>query len=550
MGGSSRQLQFSQELLQTTLETIPQGISVVDEEMKLVAWNQRYRELFTYPPRLLYVGCPIVKIYEFNAIRGYLGATDDDVDAAVDKRLRLMAEGRSYRIERRLPTGTVLEISGTPMANGGYVTTYTDITNYQQILDQLEAAKAQLEERVVERTAELSEVNASLQKENQLRARLEQDLNAVYASKTRFLAAASHDLLQPINAARLFVGSLQQQVLNNGLGTISNDVNHIDGALKSAESLIASLREIARLDSGKLVPQRQAFALGQLLNTLANEFSVLASRNNIALRCVATQCWVNSDEHILRRILQNFLSNAMMYTRRGKVLIGCRRRGENLVIEVWDTGPGIAEADQGRIFEEFERLGTSAHGDSEKGLGLGLSIARRMAIMLGHRLELQSWSGRGSVFRVTVPMAQAVDTAAPEQATHVEAGEELVGIRILCIDNEQRILAGMQSLLEQWGCQVICAASLAEAIERWPVDEPPQVVLADYHLDDGENGMDVLQTLGYHWQQTLPAIVISADNSAELCEQVATAGYRYLSKPVQPAALRGSMRALVRARMS
>lgn len=545
MGGSSRQMQFSQELLQITLETIPQGISVVDHDMQLVAWNTRYRDLFHYPPRLLYVGCPIAKIYEFNASRGYLGSTVEDVDTAVGKRLQLMTAGTAYRIERRLPDGKVIEINGTPMANGGYVATYTDITDYQQVLDELETAKSQLEARVAERTAELSDANLSLQKENQLRARLEQDLNAVYASKNRFLAAASHDLLQPINAARLFVSSLQQKTRDLPTTDVKSDVQYIDSALVGAESLINSLREIARLDSGKQTPQRKPFPIASLIDTLANEFGVMADGDVVNFRCRSSRCWVNSDEQMLRRILQNFLSNALRYTRRGKVLLGCRRRGDQLLLEVWDTGPGIAESDSERIFEEFERVAGNENSSHEKGLGLGLSIARRMAILLGHKLEMQSREGRGSVFRVTVPVVSASreDRALPV----VEyVGNELRDLLVLCIDNEQMILLGTQSLLEQWGCRVICAASLVDAIERCPPDSPPDLVLADFHLDAGENGLDVLQALGYHWQRQLAAIVISADDSASVCRQVKEAGHLYLSKPVQPAALRNSMRSLVR----
>lgn len=549
MGGSSRQMQFSQELLQTTLETIPQGISVVDQDLQLVAWNTRYRDLFHYPPRLLYVGCPIAKIYEFNASRGYIGNVGDDMKTAVNKRLQLMTQGTAYRIERRLPDGTVIEINGTPMANGGYVATYTDITDYQRVLDELETAKSQLEVRVAERTAELSDANVSLQKENQLRAKLEQDLHAVYASKNRFLAAASHDLLQPINAARLFVSSLQQKTQDSLFMPLSTDVGYIDSALAGAESLINSLREIARLDSGKQTPQRRPFPIASLIKTLANEFGVMADGEEVNFRYRLSRCWVNSDEHMLRRILQNFLSNALRYTRRGRVLLGCRRRDGNLVIEVWDTGPGIAEVDSERIFEEFERIVSSDNRQQEKGLGLGLSIAQRMANLLGHKIEMQSWTGKGSVFRVTVPVVDSsIESAEPPVV--IQVGEELKGLVVLCIDNEQMILLGTQSLLSQWGCHVICAGSLADAIERCSPDTPPDMVLADFHLDAGENGLDVLQALGYHWQCRLPAIVISADDSASVCRQVKEAGHLYLSKPVQPAALRNCMRALVRKKAS
>lgn len=544
MGGSSRQLKFSQELLQTTLETIPQGISVVDEQLQLVAWNSRYQQLFDYPSRLLYVGCPIAKVYQFNAERGFLGGdADRDVDAAVTRRLALLKSGGAHRLERRLPNGLVIEIRGTPMANGGYVTTYTDITDYQRMLDELGQAKANLEQRVEERTAELSAANLSLSQENSLRARIETELNTVYSSKSRFLAAASHDLLQPINAARLFVATLQQKAASGDSSQIGDHVNQIDGALLSAENLIDSMREIARLDSGKLAPRREHFAINDLLETLAGEFSAQAQHSTLEFRCRSCRLWVYTDRYLLRRVLQNFLSNALRYTRKGKVLLGCRRKEGVLVIEVWDTGPGIADQDRKRIFNEFERLGENSGDDSQKGLGLGLSIANRMSQLLGHRLSFDSWLGAGSVFRISIPLGEQ---SLQQQKTTIITDVALNGLKVLCIDNEFRILAGMQALLEQWGCMVTCASDLGEAMQRWQHESPPDVVLADYHLDNEENGLDVLQALSYHWNCPLPAIVISANNSDELRARVKQGGYLFLPKPVQPGALGAVMRRISR----
>jgi Na+/proline symporter/signal transduction histidine kinase len=542
MGGRSRQLQFSQELLQTTLETIPQGISVVDDQMQLVAWNSRYQQLFGFPARLLYVGCPIDKVYQYNAERGYLGdGSQMDVKNAVEKRLLLLREGREYRIERRLPNSLVIEIRGTPMVNGGYVTTYTDITDYQTVLDELAQAKNRLEERVLERTAALSQANASLKQENSLRARIEHELGVVHTSKSRFLAAASHDLLQPINAARLFVATLQHKTGSDS--DIAHEVNHIDGALASAENLISSMREIARLDSGKLIPKRENFVIGDQLRELSAEFNVLASNNDLAFHWVNSNQWVYTDRHLLRRVLQNFLSNALRYTRRGKVLLGCRRDHGQLVIEVWDTGPGVHEQDAQRIFDEFERLSDGVDHSGQKGLGLGLSIANRIAQLLGHPLNFNSWPGAGSVFRISVPLGAAQQ---PQPDNVIHPSTELHGLKVLCIDNETRILAGMQSLLETWGCQALCAPSLGDALQRWSHNGAPDIVLADYHLDAGETGLDVLAALSLHWDNRLPAIVISANNSDELRQEVSAAGCLFLPKPVQPGALRASMRSLAR----
>jgi len=539
VGGSSRQLQFSQTLLQTTLETIPQGISVVDKDLQLVAWNQQYQKLFDYPKRLLYVGCDIEKIYHYNAMRGYLGTSNDGVEAAVERRLNQLRSGTPHRMERVLPSGEVIEIRGTPLANGGYVTTYTDVSDYHMMLDQLENAKETLEDRVDSRTAELQYVNDSLSRENELRARTEQELKTVHASKSRFLAAASHDLLQPINAARLFVASLSAKLDVSNDTPLRSDVEYLDDALAQAEQLINSLREISRLGSGKERPQRENFAIDSLLRPLANEASALAEKQQIEFDWVPSSVWVNSDPHLLRRVVQNFVSNALRYTKSGKVVLGCRRHSDNLSIEVWDTGPGIAEQDRQRIFEEFERLPGSNAGN--QGLGLGLSIAQRISQLLGHPIGLDSQLGRGSVFRIQVSLGVAEQPAISKPTVD----SRLSGLSVLCIDNEAVILAGMQSLLEQWGCRVVTASDLREALANWSDEVAPQLVLADFHLDE-ETGLDVLEALRYHWQQPIPAVVISADNSDDVRQQVQDAECLFLPKPVQPTALRTLMRRALR----
>ena len=537
IGEEAQQLKFSRELLQTTLEAIPQGISVVDKHLQLVAWNDRYQHLFEYPSRLLYVGCHIAQVYRFNAERGYLKSDGDyDVDTAIARRLSFLKSGSVHRIERCLPNNLVIKITGTPIANGGYVTTYTDITNYQNILDELERAKTSLETRVQERTVELSEANLSLLQENELRVRVEKELTVVHTAKNRFLAAASHDLLQPINAAKLFVATLQQKTADADMKQIASYVDHIDDALLGAENLIDSMREIVRLDSGRLLPQRENFAIDDLLQTLAREFSAQAQCDNLEFHCKSSQLWVYTDRYLLRRVLQNFLANALSYTRRGKILFGCRRKKDVLVIEIWDTGLGIADQDRKRIFDEFERLEGSGGSDRHKGLGLGLSIASRIARLLGHRLSFDSWPGKGSVFRIALPLGKK---SLPMPPVIIEV--ILKDSKVLCVDNEFQVLAGMQALLEQWGCLVTCASDLGEAMQYWPYESPPDVVLVDYHLDNKEHGLDVLQALSYHWGGSLPAIVISADNSSELRKKVKQAGYLFLPKPVKASALRLTM---------
>ena len=537
VGGSSRQLQFSQTLLQTTLETIPQGISVVDKDLRLVAWNQQYQKLFDYPKRLLYVGCDIEKIYHYNAMRGYLGDSGQDPEQAVSRRLQQLATGQPYRLERVMPNDLVLEIRGTPLANGGYVTTYTDVTEYHQMLNQLEESKTGLEDRVSLRTRELQVANASLRRENDLRAKVEQELKQEQSSRSRFVAAASHDLLQPINAARLFLSALSEKVKQKPNQGLQPDVMQMEDALSQAEKLISSLREITRLGSGKERPKPEHFSLDSLLKPLAREASALVDRQEgvaVEFHWQSTKLWAHSDPHLLRRVVQNFVSNALRYTTSGKVLLGCRRRGDEVAIEVWDSGPGISEADRKRIFEEFERLPNQTGG---QGLGLGLSIAQRIAQLLGHRIEVDSVAGKGSVFRIVV------ERGVPRKVAPIviSADPKLAGTQVLCVDNEPAILAGMHSLLEQWGCRTTTATSLGQALERWSGTDVPQIILVDYHLDY-ETGLDVIEALRYHWQQEIPAIVISADNSEDLQARARIRGCGFVEKPVVPAALRLIMR--------
>ncbi len=545
VGGSSRQLQFSQNLLRTTLETIPQGISVVDADLKLVAWNQHYQQLFDYPKRLLYVGCAIEKIYHYNAMRGILSSESQNVEQEVEKRVVQLRRGKPYRIERVLPNGRVVELQGTPLSNGGYVTTYTDISEYHRVLGEVEQAKETLEERVEQRTGELRDANLSLQRENQLRARVEKELYESHDSKTRFIAAASHDLLQPVNAARLFVASLQEKInspyeTNSEKTYLEQDINNLDSALNQTEQLINSLREIARLSSGKERPHRENFSAYRFLQPLAEEAKILAEQKNLEFVWVDCSLWIFSDSHLLRRVVQNFISNALRYCQQGKVLLGCRRSDHAVIIQVWDTGPGIAEKDQQRIFEEFERLpGTNS---SNQGLGLGLSIAQRISQLLSHPIQMSSVLGKGSMFSITVPMGQP---QVIQEQMDVTQDPHLKDVSILCVDNEVNILNGMQSLLAQWGCHVVTATNLGEALSRWNMESLPDVALLDYHLDEG-TGLDVLDALQLHWQQTVPTIVISADNNESITEKVESAQCYYLAKPVKPAALRNLIKRCVK----
>ncbi|PKQ40484.1 hybrid sensor histidine kinase/response regulator [Pseudomonas sp. YY-1] len=523
---ASEVLQFNRALLQGAIENITQGISVVDQNLRLVAWNHRYLELFEYPEGLIYVGRPIAEIIRFNAERGMLGS--GDLEENVAKRLYWMRQGTAHSYERVFPNGRVIELIGNPMPGGGFVMSFTDITEFREAERALKDANESLERRVAERTHELSKLNQAL---TEAKAHAE----AANQSKTRFLAAVSHDLMQPLNAARLFSAALAHQ--DDALPNEAQElVRHLDSSLRSAEDLITDLLDISRLENGRITPDRHAFALSSLFDTLAAEFGVLAAEQGIDLRVRGSRQWIDSDIKLLRRVLQNFLTNAFRYAK-GRVVLGVRREGNQLRLEVWDRGMGIPEDKRKVIFEEFKRL-DSHQTRAEKGLGLGLAIADGLCRVLSHRLEVRSWPGKGSVFSVSVPLARKPAPKQQGPALPAVDGQPLQGTQVICIDNEDSILTGMYSLLSRWGCQVWTARNRLECEHLLSEDVRPQLALIDYHLDEGETGTELMAWLRTRLGEPVPGVVISADGRPELVAEVHAAGLDYLPKPVKPAALR------------
>lgn len=529
VGEASEVLEFNRALLQGAIENITQGISVVDQSLRLVAWNRRYLEIFEYPEGLVYVGRPIADIIRFNAERGLCGPGDPD--AHVARRLYWMRQGTAHTSERQFPNGRVVELIGNPMPGGGFVMSISDITAYRQAEKALKEANEGLEHRVEERTRELSALNQALIEAKSV-------AENANASKTRFLAAVSHDLMQPLNAARLFSASLahQQDALPEEAREL---VRHLDSSLRSAEDLISDLLDISRLESGRIIPDRSAFPLASLYDTLGAEFTVLAQEYGVSFRVHGSKLRVHSDIKLLRRVLQNFLTNAFRYAK-GRVVLGVRRRGNALQLEVWDRGPGIPKDKLGVIFEEFKRL-DSHQTRAEKGLGLGLAIADGLCKVLGHSLTVRSWPGKGSVFSVTVPVAASAAEVRPPARQPGSQQNHLGGARVLCVDNEDSILIGMHSLLSRWGCTVWTARNREDCERLLAEGAQPQLALVDYHLDGGETGTELMAWLRARLGEPVPGVVISADARRELVADIQAAGLGYLSKPVKPAALRALM---------
>jgi CheY-like chemotaxis protein/two-component sensor histidine kinase len=352
-------------------------------------------------------------------------------------------------------------------------------------------------------------------------------------SKTRFLAAASHDILQPLNAARLYVTSLVER--QNG-GEDSRLVENIDESLEAIEEILGALLDISRLDAGAMTSAVTSFKMSDLMRSLEIEFAPIARAKGLKLTFVPCSLPVQSDRLLLRRLLQNLISNAIKYTPRGRVLVGCRRHGQSLQIRVFDTGVGIPVLKRGEIFKEFHRLEQGAR--IARGLGLGLSIVERLARVLNHGIALDSTSGGGSVFSVTVPTAQGVNyTAAVTTATPLSR-TPMSGSLVVCIENDPAILDGMRTLLAAWDAEVIAVADPDAAIEA--IGAAARAVtglLVDYHLDRG-NGIAAIRDIRRRFGENIPAILITADRSPHVRAAAREENVTVLNKPVKPASLR------------
>ena len=539
--------EFMQELVQSSIENISLGITVIDKNLRMVAWNRRYLQFFDYPDGFVHLGQAVEELVRYNIEKGEYGHVSD-VETEVARRLAQLISGDQQHYERFRIDGTVLEIFGNPMPGGGFVTSYNDITDHKKLIKKLEVTNETLEQRVTERTKELTSLNQALIHENKQRAKVElelreakQEAEQANFSKTQFLAAASHDLMQPLNAAGLFASALHSKI--QGADKIEL-VENIQASLDAAEGLLNSLLEASRLGAGALKPKFTVFSIEDLISTLDAEFTVLAKERGLAFSKIPSTQIVKSDQHLLRRILQNFLSNAIKYTQKGRVVLGCRVRPGICRIEVWDTGPGIPEDKRQEVFQEFRRLQTD-DGHVETGLGLGLAIAERIALLLGHVISLSSWPGKGSVFAVDVPLGDKAEMEKPVNRFHQHVGH-LDGRHIMCIDNDEAVLAGMRALLEGWGCIVETAIDLKMARHRLAkmTTTTPAMILADYQLNDGITGIQVLDDLRADGI-TCPAIIITANNTPDVRLATEQNGYKFLPKPLKPASLRAVMTSLL-----
>ncbi|WP_153445744.1 hybrid sensor histidine kinase/response regulator [Vibrio algicola] len=527
---------FSRGLLQGAIEHISQGIAVVDKQLRLVAWNQRYLEQFDFPPGLIQVGRPIADVIRHNAEQGLCGPGDPEIH--VRRRVEHLERGTKHTSSRVREDGQVIEVQGNPMPGGGFVMSFSDITAFRRAEQALKEANETLEDRVQERTRALESLNTQLITANQSAEHASQ-------SKSRLLAAVSHDLMQPLNAARLFASSLTETAQEDNTRKFSA---HIESALGAAEDLIGDLLDISRLESGNVPTEIKAFALREVLDNLDAEFSVLSEQNKVEFHRIPSTLVVKSDPKLLRRILQNLLTNAFRYSQKeasqAKVLLGMRRiqrdgKNAQIRIEVWDNGIGIPYEQQSDIFEEFTRVDQNR---ADQGLGLGLAIARGIARLLGHKIELRSWPNKGTVFSVTLDAAELEEQDV--MSAPIIQHAPLANIKVLCIDNEAEILLGMQALLERWGCEVKTALNLQQTLQAMKKDWYPEVVFSDYHLDNGRTGLEILQHLRNQLGDGFEGVIISADRSDEVSQAIQAQGFQLLTKPVKPLKLRAVLNRL------
>jgi signal transduction histidine kinase len=393
-----------------------------------------------------------------------------------------------------------------------------------------------LDHKVRDRTHQLREALHSIERANEGLYRAKRQAEAASSLKSSVLISVTHDLLQPLNAARLTLSALTEMMASQEAGQL---IDQADRSLVMLEDLLRSLLEIAKLDAGALRPDVQPIALAPLFEQLRNEFEPIVARQDLSLRIRTSQLAVKSDAMMLRRILQNLLANAIRYTRSGGVVMGCRPRGDRICVQVSDTGPGIAQAQQEAIFREFQRGEASAA--DQAGFGLGLSIVRRFATVLGHKVRLSSQIGRGSTFSLELEPADLAEVR--DEAHEVKPVEQhyggLEGAKILLIENDPNGSEALAALLEGWGCDVATTRSTADALLRLSeLGGAPDAVIADLHLDHGESGLSAIADIRQHLKLDTPAMIVTADYSEEAAKEASRHGLEVLKKPIKPAEMR------------
>lgn len=513
-------------LIRATLEHIDQGVCIFDSQLRLVGWNNRASELLAIPNAQFQMGAQFQSLFHrlSTTINFEGGVSDADLLAWVNRsteRPPLQFQMHSGRVK-------ILSVFAQEMPDRGFVISFTDVTEDRKSAQALVEAKELLEQRVASRTMELADALNEAERAN--------------ASKSRFVAAASHDLLQPLSAAKLYVSTLGGELDAADARAVAAKA---ESALNSVEHILEALLDISKLDSGRASVHLSSVSVGELFSQMEDAFGPVAQAKGLGLRIVDTSAVVRSDASYLRRILQNLLSNAIRYTETGKVLVGVRRKGASVSIQVWDTGIGIDSDQKDVVFQEFKRLHSDA--SAAEGMGLGLAIVERACGLLRHPIGLQSEPGRGTVFSITVPSVGqargAMNGGAPSAPPRSDVLHRTVA---LLIENDDNLRGALCMTMEAWGVQVLEAASQDEAANLLhEIGILPDVIVADYQLYGGKTGTDAIADLTREFVP-LPGCIISADRSTELASACKKACYPLLHKPIDAQRLKSVLEALVR----
>lgn len=533
-------LKKKEQWLRLITDNVPAMIAYVGADLKFQFTNQVYMNWYGHSES---------EIYGLEDLKANTNIDFSKLKPYVDK--ALAGESVSFETEEKSLTGEISYLLKSYVPNIdaegqvlGFFVLIRDITDRRKNALALQKAHDLLEIRVHERTSQLqTEIQGHQQAQVDL-VKAIKEADQANMSKTKFLAAVSHDLLQPLNAAQLFNSSLSEQVQNTTLEPI---VNSVDASLSDLENLICTLVDISKLDAGVVRADKSSFKLADLLDNLANEYQQQASQYDVNLHYVTTDIIVHSDSVLLARVLRNFLSNAFRYTDNGKVLLGCRRQGNFVSIEVWDNGVGIAEEKINEIFQEFKRL-QSSKISFRNGLGLGLAIVDKIAKVLDHSIKVNSIQSKGSMFAIQVPIGKIDKVSTQNSLPSQILQNTILAQRVIwVIDNDASICDGMARLLGGWDCIVITALSLEDLEQQVDVSqEHADILIVDYHLDNDETGLSAANQINSRRDLPIPTLMITANYSKSLKNEVESTGILLLNKPVKPMKLKTTMLHLLR----
>ncbi|WP_209507077.1 MULTISPECIES: PAS-domain containing protein [unclassified Ruegeria] len=508
-------------LIRATLEHIEQGVCIFDNKHRLIGWNNRASELLAIPIAQFQMGT------RFESLSNRLSANIKFQKGITEADLLDWVTRQTYRrpLQFQMHRGRskILSVFAQEMPDRGFVISFTDVTAERKSAQALYEAKELLEQRVTSRTMELADALNEAERAN--------------ASKSRFVAAASHDLLQPLSAAKLYVASLGSGLDKDDARTVAGKA---ESALNSVEHILEALLDISKLDSGRATAHLSTISVSALFSQMEDAFRPVAQAKGLELSFVDTNARVTSDASYLRRILQNLLSNAIRYTETGKVLVGVRRREGAIALQVWDTGIGIASDQRDLVFQEFQRLHSDA--SAAEGMGLGLAIVERACGLLQHPIQLYSEVGKGTGFSVEVPLAQEEQTACGSAPAAHDPGYNILGNTVvLLIENDENLRSALTMTVESWGVEVLESESEDEAINLLrEIDILPDAIVADFQLNHDRTGIDAIHALTNEFGP-LPGCIISANRSPELAERCKHANLPLLYKPLDAQLLRSTL---------